>query len=176
MKKNIISYILLVFLIGVNVFFLIKYLGETNADKEKGGKDPMSFVMQQLNLNTLQSEKIEVLNKKHHTNMMRINEDIKNLKDVLFISLNDNSNDEKAVDSIANLIGEKQEIKEKEIYYHFKSIQELCDEKQKETLKKILKDALRKGDNENRPPPPDGQKRPNGTGPDGHRPPPPNNL
>ncbi|WP_188466766.1 hypothetical protein [Bizionia arctica] len=165
MKKNTILYILLAFLIVFNGFFLFYFLGNTNDTVERGGGDPMSFVMKQLNFNALQLEEMEGVNKKHHQKMMRINDDLKELKDALFNNLSDVIIDNKTVDSIATLIGKKQKAKEIEAFSHFRSIQELCDDKQKQKFEEIIKDALRRGDSENRPP--------QGKGPDGHRPPPP---
>jgi protein CpxP len=173
MKKNTILYILLVFLVLFNGFFLFNFLGEISADKGKETKDPMGFVKQQLNLNATQIETFEIINKEHHQKMMGFNDDLRALKDTLFNNISENSLEEESIDSIATLIGEKQKVKEIEIYDHFKSIQELCDAKQKEKFKKILKDAIRRGDG-NRPPPPNRQRGPEGA--DGHRPPPPNDF
>ena len=55
--------------------------------------------------------------------------------------------------------------KEKEIYYHFRMIRDIANDEQKEKFEGILLDALRQGDQGNRPPPPNGQ--------DGQRPRPP---
>lgn len=172
MKKNTILYILLVFLVLFNGFFLFNFLGEISADKGNETKDPMRFVRQQLNLSASQIETFEIINKEHHQKMMGFNDDLRGLKDALFNNISENSLDEESVDSIVTLIGEKQKVKEMEIYDHFKSIQELCDAKQKEKFKKILKDAIRRGDG-NRPPHPEGQKGRDGNG---HRPPPPNDF
>jgi len=172
MKKNTILYILLVFLVLFNGFFLFNFLGEISSDKGNETKDPMGFVRQQLNLSASQIETFEIINKEHHQKMRGFNDDLRGLKDALFNNISENSLDEESVDSIVTLIGEKQKVKEMEIYAHFKSIQDLCDAKQKEKFKKILKDAIRRGDG-NRPPHPEGQKGRDGNG---HRPPPPNDF
>ncbi|WP_308993038.1 hypothetical protein QLS71_011130 [Mariniflexile litorale] len=177
MKKNILLYVLLFFLIIVNGFFLYNYLGKPDVKKE--GKDPMSFVIKQLNFDDEQLQEMQFLNKKHHKKMMRINDGVKELKDALFNRLSDIDVDEKVVDSITALIGLKEKELDKEAFYHFRSIQELCNDKQKEKFKSIIKDALHKGREQgDRPAPreggPDGQRLPHLGGPEGNRLPPPN--
>jgi len=70
------------------------------------------------------------------------------------------------VDSIVSLIGKKEAELNKEVFFHFRNIQEICNHKQKETFKKILDDAHKVSrQNSNMPPPQEA------TG--NHRPPPP---
>ncbi|MBU2938574.1 hypothetical protein KO494_03380 [Lacinutrix sp. C3R15] len=174
MKKNTILYVFLAFLIVVNGYYLVNSFNNQN-NKRNEGKKPVSFIKQQLNFTESQSQSFEKLNNKHHANMMQINDALKELKDALFNNLSSDSVNEKTVDSLTSLIGNKQKVIETEIFYHFKSIQDLCNDKQKEKLKNILKDALRRGENEDRPPHPNGQQGPP-EGENGHRPPPPNDF
>ena len=85
---------------------------------------------------------------------------------------------EKVVDSITTLIAQREKEKETEVFYHFKSIQEICNEKQKEKFKDMINDAIRPGGLRDQGPPPEGgangQRRPHPEGPYGHRPPPKN--
>ncbi|WP_055444800.1 periplasmic heavy metal sensor [Lacinutrix himadriensis] len=175
MKKNTVLYILLVFLIVVNGFFLFNYMGKSNDNKAEGRKDPMSFLRKELKFNAAQLEKLQTINATHHEKMMRTSDDLRDLKDALLNNISNASVDEKAIDSITRLIGDKQANLEKEVYYHFNSIHDLCDEKQKVKFKKIIKDALRRGGDEGgRPPRSERPERPER--PDGHRPPPPNDF
>ena len=176
MKKNTLLYILLFFLIIVNGFFLYNYLGRPEANRGNEPKDPMVFIAEQLKFDSDQLQKMENLNKRHHQNMRRINDDLKELKDGLFNRLSDVSINKKDVDSITALIGQKEKEKDTEAFYHFRSIQELCNEKQKEKFNKIINDALRKGGGDR--PPQDGRDRngppspPNRGGHEGPPPPP----
>lgn len=175
MKKNLLLYILLFFLIIVNGFFLYNYIGKSNTYKEKGRQDPMGFIIKKLKFDDVQLEKMELINEEHHHTMMLINDSARELKGELFNKLSDATIDKKVVDSITSLIGQKEKEKEAEAFYHFKSIQELCNDKQKEKFNKILIDALRKGDHRNQKPLGlDGANghRPPPREPDGHRPPP----
>ncbi|GAA3598317.1 hypothetical protein Q4Q39_19750 [Flavivirga amylovorans] len=167
MKKNVLLYVLLVFLIVVNVFFLFNYLGNSddteNRDRPKG---PISFIVKELDFNDEQMLQLEKLNRKHHHRMMRIDDDIKQLKDALFNKLSDVSLNENSIDSITDLIAERVKEKDIEAFYHFKDIQDLCNDQQKEKFKSIINDALHKGGrNEQRPHLRNGGR--------GHRPPPP---
>ncbi len=153
MKKNIPLYILLFFLIIVNGFFLYNSLGNPNTKKENGRKNSMSFVIQQLEFDDSQLQKMKNINKQHHHKMRQIGDDVKELKDALFNRLSDTSVNNATIDSITSLIGQKEKEKEIEAFYHFKKIQEICNDKQKEKFKNIINDALRKGGERDQRPP-----------------------
>lgn len=148
MNKNILLYILLVFLIVVNGFFLFNYLGNS-ADKpnEMERKRPMDFIVEVLEFDDNQIEQFEKLNEEHHQSMIKYTEDTKNLKDELFtlITADDVSNTK--IDSIIGLLGVKEQEREKSIFYNLRGIQSICNDKQKANFEKIIKDALRKSGN-----------------------------
>ena len=173
--KNLILYILLVFLVVANGFFLFNYMGSSNDGKARGPQNPGNFIIKELNFNELQLEQFREKNKEHHETMMRLSNNIKELKDALFNRLPDVSLNDEAIDSITSLIGLKEKEKEKETFYHFRSIQDICNGKQKEKFKNIIRDALLKGgEREQRPPNlrgAAGPRHPPQQG-EGHRPPP----
>ena len=177
MKKNLPLYVLLLFLIIVNGFFLYNYLGTDEVKEEqKGPNRPGNFLVKELGFDELQREQFRSLGKKHHQRMRGLNAEVRGLKDELFKGLSDDSLSDVNVDSIAMLIGEKEAAKDIEVFRHFNSVQELCNDKQKEKFSKIIKDALRKGERNQGPPRggrPDGNRPPRPNGPDGNRPPPP---
>ncbi|MEP1489626.1 MAG: hypothetical protein ABJK28_14485 [Algibacter sp.] len=187
MKKNTFLYILLFFLIIVNCFFLYNYLGKD--DVKKGGRqggNPMGFIIKQLKFDDSQTELMEALNKKHHHKMMRIGDQTRDLKDALFNRLSDVSITDKYIDSITNLIGRNVAESDREVFRHFRGIEDICTGKQKEKFKSIIKEAIGKGTRKengelgeggegHRPPPRDGDRM--GPGPPldgGGMPPPPN--
>ncbi len=157
MKKNLILYILLVFLIAANVFFLYLYMGKSNDSMPSMPERNKNFIVKELGFNASQLEQFKENSKGHFKTMMGLSNDIKELKDNLFGTLSDDSVNEAAIDSISALICEKETEKEKEIYYHFRMIRDIANDKQKEKFEGILLDALRQGDQGNRPPPPNGQ-------------------
>lgn len=167
MKKNLILYILLVFLIVVNGFFLFNYMGNGNDKKQNNPNRPGDFIVKELGFNKAQLEQFGKNSKGHHQTMIGLSADIRNLKDELFDRLSDSSLNKVTVDSITTLIGEKEKEMETETFYHFKTIQSICNDKQNEKFKKIIKDALHRGGERGQRPPPGGGE--------GHRPPPPHN-
>ncbi len=130
-----------------------------NDNRENRPQDLLSFIAKELNFDATQLEKMEAINNGHHQNMKRISDDLRGLKDDLFKELSNTDLQNETVDSLTTLIGNKQKERETEVFYHFRSIQDICNEKQSEKFEVIIKDALRKGDN---------------NGPEGQRPPPPN--
>jgi hypothetical protein len=164
MKKNVILYVLLVFLIVVNGFFLFNYIGNTSGNNINEPQRNRNFIVKELGFNKAQLEEFKEKSEGHHKTMIRLSDEVKELKDVLFSKLSDDFVDESVIDSISSLICEKEKVKEKEVFYHFKMIQELSNDTQKEKFKTIIMDALRQDEQGQRPPPPrDGE---------GHRPPP----
>ncbi|PWH83184.1 hypothetical protein DIS18_01125 [Algibacter marinivivus] len=151
-------------MIVVNAFFLYNYLG--GGEKERlpvDSKPPGAFLVKELGFDDAQKEEFRALTRAHRRTMRGISDDIRGLKDVLFKGLSDASFEDTNIDSIASLIGEKEKLKDLEVYRHFKSVQELCNDKQKEKFSKIINDALHKG--------PGNQRGPRGDGPNGNRPP-----
>jgi hypothetical protein len=183
MKKNTVLYILLLALIILNGFFLYNYLGRPGNNKPNEPQKNKDFIVKELGFNAIQLEEFNEKSKGHHEIIMRLSDNIRDLKDSLFGMLSQDSINETAIDSISSLICKKETEKEKEIFNHFRMIRDIANDKQKEKFESILMDALRQGDSGNRPPPPNGDHRPPPPeepkgidGPDGHRPPPPNNL
>jgi len=145
MKKNRVLYILLIFLVVVNAFFLFNYIGKPLGQDNMERKDPMSFIVDELNFSESQLEAVKALNKKHHQSMLRNNAGVRKLKDDLFDRLSDDALDSKVVDSLARLIALKEMEFDKMAFYHFRAIQELCNADQKAKFKSIMEDALQKG-------------------------------
>ena len=176
MKKKLPLYILLLFLIIMNGFFLYNYLGtDEGKEAQKGPKRPGNFLVKELGFDELQQEQFRALGKRHHQQMRGFDSDIRDLKDELFKGLSDDALKDVNVDSIAKLIGEKEAAKDIEVFKHFNSVQELCNDKQKEKFSKIIKDALRKGGRNQGLPRggrPDGNRPNRPIGPRGDRPPP----
>ena len=153
MKKNTILYILLAFLIIVNGFFLVNYLGRPG--KPDGRQGPGDFVVKELKFDASQMEKFHLLNEDHRLKMKTIFENERQLKDELFSKISENPMNE-TIDSITTLIGNNAKMKDENTFYFFKSIEEICNEEQKSRLDKLINEAIRRGGapNGNPPPPP----------------------
>ncbi|WP_338359434.1 hypothetical protein [Yeosuana marina] len=162
MKKNLLLYILLLFLIVVNGLFLYNYLGDRSGNearlRSKRDRDPGAFIVKELRFNDAQLKQVDDLNKKHKTAMRYTLDEIKGFKDMLFseILLDDVSNSK--IDSIIALISKQEGIKEKNTVMYLRGLYNISNEKQKRHFKNIVTDALRMGNpdgpRERRPPPP----------------------
>lgn len=152
MKKNLLLYILLAFLIGVNGFFLFNYLGKPGI---KGSRGPENFIVKELKFDESQLDKFKTIGNKHHKKMRIISDEIGELKDALFNKISDTSLNNQEIDSIITLIGRKERDKETEVFYHLRAIQELCNDEQKKRFNDIVKNARRPRGNPNQKSPRD---------------------
>jgi len=166
MKKNLLLYILLAFLVIMNGFFLFKHFSTSSQDRPKG-PGPGNFIAKQLEFDATQLKKFEELDGAHREKINAILEDIKASKDALFDKLSDEIINDSEIDAITTQIANKEKTKELETFRFFRAVGELCNESQKARFKTIIKDALgRQG--------PPGRNGPPGGGPGGEgRPPPP---
>ncbi len=154
MKKNVTLYILLIFLIVVNIFFLYIYMGNQIDFKPKEPRGNKDFIVEQLGFNDEQLTAFKEKSKGHHKIIIGLSDDVRVLKDQLFEKLSEKNVSESSIDSITSLISLKEKEKAKEVFYHFRMIQELSNDEQKEKFKMLIVDALHQGDQGRMPPPP----------------------
>ncbi len=167
MKKNLILYILLGFLLIANGFFLMNHISKPDGKRSKGPKGPGNFIVKELQFNDDQLEKFNELNDEHHRKMRRLSQNVRKLKDELFNNISVSSVNDTEIDSLTSLIGNTEKLKDLEVFNHFRRIQALCDEKQKEKFNLIIKNALHTKGPRNEGPPGRRDRR------EGRRPPPP---
>ena len=141
MKKNLLLYILLAFLIVMNGFFLFKHFSDADT-QDAPRKGPRIFIANQLKFNDEQTIAFEKLDAAHRIKMEAILEDIKDAKDDLFDKLSENKVAKPTIDSLATIIANHQAANDKQTFYFFQSIRELCNEDQKVRFESIIKDAL----------------------------------
>jgi hypothetical protein len=139
MKKNLLLYILLIFLIIVNGFFLFNYIGKPQMKGPRGPKGPSTFIAKQLNFDDTQLEEFNKLDNSHRKRMRVIFDNLRELKGELFHNI---SNNENKIDSIATLIGNTEKQKELEVINHFRDVLSICNERQKKHFDEIMRDAL----------------------------------
>lgn len=152
MNKNLILYVLVAFLIAVNVFFLIHFLGnnQDRPQKERGG-NPENFIAKELKFDDTQMKQFTDMSDDHHEAIQSISIETRELKDVLFNKISDESVNKQAIDSITSLIGEKEKARDLATFNHFRAIYGMCNESQKAKFNRIIKDAIHKGGPEGRP-------------------------
>ncbi|WP_422107995.1 Spy/CpxP family protein refolding chaperone [Winogradskyella sp.] len=169
MKKQLplyIFYVLLLFLMVVNGFFLFRYLGESNQKDDKGLKEPNNFITKRLDFSEDQLKQFNALEVGHREKMTSISEQIRRSKDALFNNVSKANIDRSVIDSITSVIGDYEKEKDLEVFNHFRAIYNICNESQKAKFDDLIKDAL------HRRRPPRGHRPPDGKGKDRHGPPP----
>ena len=177
MKKNLLLYILLAFLVVMNGFFLFKHFGTSNTTEPRRGS-PKDFIAKQLEFDEAQMVKFEEIDAEHRKKVNAIQIDIKRAKDVLFDKISDTAVTSSIIDSLAADIAKNETRKELEIFSFFKAIGTLCTSEQKVRFESIIKDALRRGPQGQNRPPPRGMREegrpppPGGPGEEGRPPPP----
>ncbi len=149
MKKNTVLYILLIFLIAVNAFFIVQQFKQPS---KKMRKSPKEFISKRLQFDEEQINQFNELEKQHRERMRAISHETKELKDALFDKINDVGIADREIDSITSLIGALEKQKDIEVFNHFRNISSFCTDEQKIQLVEILKKARRRG--KGRPPGP----------------------
>ena len=150
MKRNLLLYILLAFLLVVNGFFLFNHLAKPDRKEPKGPRD---FIAKELKFDDEQLEHFRQLNDNHEKERGILFDEIKQLKDELFSKISNDKIDKEEIDSIAGLIGQKEQSKDRVVFYHFRSIRAICNENQKVRFDIIIEEGLHRGGGANGPPP-----------------------
>lgn len=165
MKKQLPLYLLLLFLIAVNTFFLFNYLGgsKDNFAGESRGQD--SFIERELDFNTEQRSAFNKKESDHRFNMKALDQQIRKGKEMLFDLISQEYVEPSELDSITSSIAEFEKSKDLEIYRHFRSIFDICNEQQRRRLSIILKDAMHHRRPRGPHGPPPGQGPPRGDRP-----------
>jgi Spy/CpxP family protein refolding chaperone len=138
MKKNTLLYILVLFLVVINGFFLFKIFG----DSRPPDRNPGQFIAKELNFDEAQMQDFRDINMEHNEAIREISREVRQLKDALFNQLSEAVVNEEKVNDLTRRIGEKARQKDLKTFYHFKAVQEICTEEQRKRFISIIKDAL----------------------------------
>ncbi len=169
MKKNLLLYIILVFLLVMNGFFLFKHFGDSDNKVGPQRFSSRNFISDQLEFDAAQLEKFEELDRAHRERINNLRREIRISKDRLFDMAADKSINDSEIDAITTEIANTEKAKGLETFRFFNAVSELCNKDQRKRFKKMIKDGLRRPQG---PPPRDRDRRPNNTDQE-HRPPPP---
>ncbi|GAB4157301.1 MAG: hypothetical protein Tsb0033_08990 [Winogradskyella sp.] len=147
MKRQTVIYVLLLVLIISNAFFLFHYLGKPN---HRDRKSKFSIV-KELNFNEEQQKSYTDLRAAHFNKMRLYSKRISELKEVMYANTNYEGVSVSFLDSITDLIAVEEKNKDLEMYRHFKAVRKICNDKQKAELSKIIKDAIKRRANKEKP-------------------------
>jgi periplasmic protein CpxP/Spy len=110
------------------------------------------FLAEELKFSKEQTEKFEKLRDEHFNSSRKVIEEMhKSMDDMM--ELIKSGGDEKKAEELANLTSAKQKELQLLAFRHFKSIREICDDKQKEKFDSILKDVTKMMGPQGPPPP-----------------------
>ncbi len=146
MKKNLITYILLFFLIAVNGFFLVTYMTDGNKKQPTASEQPSNFIAKELRFDKGQLQQFRKITRKHRRSIRELSMENRGLKKQLWNSLADSTKKENQIDAITSLMGQIQKQKEQKTFYYFKDVERICTKKQRLKLQEIIKEALNKSE------------------------------
>jgi len=115
-------------------------------------KDGRMFLAEELRFSKEQAEKFEKLRDEHFNSSRKVIDEMhKSMDDMM--ELLKSGGDEKKAEEFANQTSAKQKELQILAFKHFKSIREICDDKQKEKFDSILKDVSKMMGPQGPPPP-----------------------
>lgn len=133
--------ILLLTLNGASLGFIWWSFGKHQRHHEPRG--PFMFIVRELKMTDKQQEEYTILRNEHHQKMVEIQQQTRNLRERLFISLKQANIDSANVAALSDSIAFNQRQSEIITFYHFKMVRAICTEEQKKKFDVIINDAIR---------------------------------
>lgn len=150
MKKNLILYLLILFLIVVNGYFIYNQLtyppDVIPRDSPQGFNNPLEFIADELQFSEKQSLEFEKINRSYQHAIEITTDKMNETKELLKSKLANKEVSAVEIDSLTQILGKKEQEREKLIFYYLRNIQKICDNKQKEQFINIINDAMHKGE------------------------------
>ena len=135
-KKILYTFLVVMLIINVVLLYLIidKRLGK---EPSKG----QTFLTEQLNFTEAQKDKFLRLDQEHHRKMMQLDDELNNMRELLFQSFDE---EKKFVDALTMKMGELETEKFDELFSFFGKVRALCNEDQTEKFDKIIQEVLKR--------------------------------
>jgi|TARA_B110000879_G_C10925430_1_gene413814 hypothetical protein len=134
--------LLLVILMLLNVVLIFMLIKKPHENKRH--QQEKNFLIKELQFTDVQKDKFLSFDMIHRENMMRLEQQTRKQKDVLFNSFADGVVN---IDSLAVIIGALAGKKEVEVFRFFKSVREICTKDEQAKFDKIINKALKGGKN-----------------------------
>nr|WP_299389476.1 Spy/CpxP family protein refolding chaperone [Allomuricauda sp.] len=149
MKKNLLTTILLLFLIIMNGVLLYLVLNEP----QKHRKPPGHFIARELGLTEEQMVKFRQLERSHRKKMRFMDHRLHEMRQFLFSNAQNENFSMDQRDSLTNEMGKLSAEKDLEVFQYFQEIGELCTAEQRQKLEETVARALKRGPGKKGPPP-----------------------
>ena len=144
MKSKLLPILVVILMLmnGVLIFMLLKKSHVNNRSPQE-----RNFLVKELQFTELQNDKFLSFDAVHRENMLRLDQQIRKQKDILFNSFSDGVVN---IDSLGLLIGGLAGKKDIEVFRFFQAVRKICTQGQQEKFDKIINKALKAG--KKRPP------------------------
>ncbi|MEL6811778.1 MAG: hypothetical protein AAFP76_10625 [Bacteroidota bacterium] len=138
MKRNTLLYIIIGLLIGINGFL---WFHQFKKKSHRRGNDPAVFIAKELDFDASQEADYKALSEPHKERMKKFHGRSRELKDVLFKLMFEESVVQAQRDSLLQEIANVSQAREAEVFNHFRQVREICTESQRKKLEKIVAQA-----------------------------------
>jgi hypothetical protein len=148
-KKILYAFLVVMLIINAVLLYLI-----IDKKMSHGPSKGQTFLTEQLNFSEAQKDAFFTLDEEHRGKMIRMDEELKDLRELLFRSFD---KEQSFVDTLTMKMGELETEKFDELFTFFGKVRALCDEKQAKEFDQIIQEVLKRRGPKgkpNRPPPP----------------------
>jgi Spy/CpxP family protein refolding chaperone len=122
------------------------------------GGGPTDFLVHELNLHEAQLEKYTAMADQHHQSVVKIEAEIRSLRDSMISQLESESPDTAAISRLARKVGDDQVKLDQVTFDHFRQLRSILNTEQQSRFAKVIREALHMmgGRRPQGPPPGDG--------------------
>jgi len=135
-KKILYAFLIVLLIVNAVLLYLI-----VDKKMSKGPSKGQTFLTEQLNFSEAQKATFFMLDEEHRGKMMRLDDRLKGLREVLFQSF---ERDREFIAALTNQMGELETQKFNELFSFFGKVRELCDEDQVKKFDQIIDEVLHK--------------------------------
>lgn len=146
-KKLLYAFLILMLTINVVLLYLI-------VDK-RIGKEPskgQTFLTEQLEFSEAQKNRFFELDKIHRQKMMKMDDELKNLRELLFNSFDQQNI---SIETLTMKMGDIETEKHQELFSFFSEVRRMCNEEQTQKFDQIIQEVLKR----RAPKPPQGKHK-----------------
>ena len=141
----LITAILLVANIALLIFcFWMKEPAKKNQAADKPGRVVATFLEKEIGFDSVQMKQFDQMHDAHRAKMRPLFDSLRAAKERFYELLNDSSAKDAILENYTGVIGQRQQIVDREIFKHFKKIREICTPAQQPLYDSLVQGFLRK--------------------------------
>ena len=137
--KNKVLVAIIAILLLTNIVMLVFLLGK-KADKpgRKPSSSGVSYLQKELGFTEQQMAQFNAMKEEHREKINSLFDEVKKTKDTFFLHLKDSTASDSAVMSAANLIGDKQQALDMQVFESVREIRGICTSEQQQKFDSLL--------------------------------------